>query len=194
MEGPFNFFFVDIFFFFFLTLSLSSFWTSRGHRCRPFFPPVLASIFIAHRVQQSHCSSIFHRVKIANSRSRAFRKSICSQEKVPTNALGEARTHETDLYQARGQPDTYATGATCKLPWCADKRPTESFPDIQNRRVSGPKKNKIKRSFHTFFGELLLNHVSKFQVLTPKIERCMAKFPPRSASEYKFTCIAGIHP
>ena len=28
--------------FFFLTLLLSSFWTSRGHRCRPFFPPVLA--------------------------------------------------------------------------------------------------------------------------------------------------------
>ena len=31
-----------------------------GPRCRPFFPPVLLpSIFIAHRVQQSHCSSIF---------------------------------------------------------------------------------------------------------------------------------------
>ena len=40
------------------------------------------------------------------SRSRAFRKSICAQEKVATNlyeyALGGARTHETDLYQARG--------------------------------------------------------------------------------------------
>ena len=29
----------------FLTLLLSSFWTSRGHRCRPFFPPVLAFSF-----------------------------------------------------------------------------------------------------------------------------------------------------
>ena len=42
----------------------------------------------------------------ANSRSRAFRKSICAQQKVPTilyeYALGGARTHETDLYQARG--------------------------------------------------------------------------------------------
>ena len=42
----------------------------------------------------------------ANSRSRAFRKSIYAQEKVPTNlyeyALGGIRTHETDLYQARG--------------------------------------------------------------------------------------------
>ena len=32
--------------------------------------------------------------------------SICAQEKVPTNlyayALGGARTHEIDLYQARG--------------------------------------------------------------------------------------------
>ena len=40
----------------------SSFCTSGGHRCRPFSPPVLAFNFIAHRVQQSHCSSIFHRV------------------------------------------------------------------------------------------------------------------------------------
>ena len=94
-----------IFFFFsFLTLLLPSFCTSRGHMCRPFSPPgSCLQFFIAHRVQQSHCSSIFHRV-IANSRSRAFRKSICAQEKVPTNlyehALGGARTHETDLYQA----------------------------------------------------------------------------------------------
>ena len=46
---------------------LSSFWKSRGHRCRPFSPPVLASIFIAHRVQQSHCSSIFHRVFLTHA-------------------------------------------------------------------------------------------------------------------------------
>ena len=32
--------------------------TSSGHRCR-LFPPVRAFIFIAHRVQHSHCSSIF---------------------------------------------------------------------------------------------------------------------------------------
>ena len=76
-------------------------------RCRPFSLRLLPSIFIAHtRVQQSHCSSIFHRV-FANLRSRAFRKSICAREKVPArifyeHALGGARTHETDLYQARG--------------------------------------------------------------------------------------------
>ena len=33
-------------------------WTSRGHWCRPFSPPVRAFIFIAHRVQHAHCSSI----------------------------------------------------------------------------------------------------------------------------------------
>ena len=44
---------------FFLTLILSSFWTSRGHRCCPFSPP--------HRVQQSHCSSIFHRVLLTHA-------------------------------------------------------------------------------------------------------------------------------
>ena len=36
--------------FYFCTLVLSSFWTGRGHRCSPFSPPVLASIFIAQRV------------------------------------------------------------------------------------------------------------------------------------------------
>ena len=49
-------------------------------------------------------------LSFANSRSRAFRKSICAQEKVPTNiyeyALGGIRSRETDLYQVRGQPDT----------------------------------------------------------------------------------------
>ena len=55
--------FPRVFFFFFFTLVLSSFWTSRGHRCRPLSPPrFMPSIFIAHRVQHSHCSSIFHRV------------------------------------------------------------------------------------------------------------------------------------
>ena len=57
-----NFFF---FFFLFQTLLLSSFWTSRGHRCRPLSPLALAFGFYrayVRRVQQSHCSSIFHRV------------------------------------------------------------------------------------------------------------------------------------
>ena len=95
------------FVFFFLTLLLSSFWTSRGHRCRPFPPPpVLAFMF--YRAYGSAIPLLvdFSSSSVANSRSRAFRKSNCAQEKVPTNlyeyALGGARTHETDLYQARG--------------------------------------------------------------------------------------------
>ena len=59
----------SILFFWFCTLLLSSFfWTIRGHRCRPFFPPrFLPSIFIPHRVQQSHCSSIYHRVLLTHA-------------------------------------------------------------------------------------------------------------------------------
>ena len=41
-SGGLRFFF---FFFFFRTHLLSSFWTSRGHGCRPFSPPVLAFNF-----------------------------------------------------------------------------------------------------------------------------------------------------
>ena len=57
-------------------------------------PRFLPSIFIAHRVQQSRC--------VANSRSRAFRKSICAQEKslrifTYEYALGRTRTHETEV-------------------------------------------------------------------------------------------------
>ena len=53
---------VDVYSFPFFTLLLSSFWTSRGHRRRPFPPPprLLPSMFIAHRVQQSRWPSIFH--------------------------------------------------------------------------------------------------------------------------------------
>ena len=66
------------FFFFFLSPHFSSpaelvrvlvyrqrptFWTSRGHRWLPFSPPVLAFIFIAHRVQSASplILTYFHR-------------------------------------------------------------------------------------------------------------------------------------
>ena len=88
---------------FFRTLLFSSFWTSRGHRCRPFSPPVLVFNFIAHRVQQSIPLLVHVSSSVAYSRSRVFRRSICAQQEVPNNyALGGIRTHETDLYQARG--------------------------------------------------------------------------------------------
>ena len=37
------------------------------HLYVPSTPPFLPSIFIAHRVQQSHCSSIFHRVLLPHA-------------------------------------------------------------------------------------------------------------------------------
>ena len=52
-----------VFLFFCFTLVPSSFWTKAvdtGEVPSPL--RFLPSIFIAHRVQQSHCSSIFHRV------------------------------------------------------------------------------------------------------------------------------------
>ena len=86
------------------TLVLSSFGTSHGHRCGPFSPPVLAFSF--HRASGSAIPLLDFSSSVAYSRPRAFRKSICAQEKVPTKvyeyALGGARIHETDPYQARG--------------------------------------------------------------------------------------------
>ena len=87
--------------------TLSSFWTSRGHRCRSFFPPVLAFVFFfAHRVRQSNCSSIFHRVVLLTRALALFRKSIRAREQVPrricTSVIsGGLELHETDQYQAR---------------------------------------------------------------------------------------------
>ena len=57
---------MNIFFlyFYFTHPLFFSFWTSRGwSQVSSFLPPrFLPSIFIAHRVQQSHCSSVFHQV------------------------------------------------------------------------------------------------------------------------------------
>ena len=101
------------FFFFFLTLLLSSFWTSRGHKgVVPSLPRFLPSIFIAHRVQQSHCSSscfkclLTQALALSASQSGHKKKSQRSYTSTSKYALGGARTYETDLYQARGQPDT----------------------------------------------------------------------------------------
>ena len=64
-------------------------------------PRFLPLIFIAHRVGSAVPPLVDFSSSVADSRSRAFRKSVCAQEKVPTNlyeyALGGARTHETDL-------------------------------------------------------------------------------------------------
>ena len=71
------------------------------------FPPPLVLAFKFYRAQGSAIPLLVDfSSSVVNSRSRAFRKSVYAQEKVPTNlyeyALGEIRAHETDLYQARG--------------------------------------------------------------------------------------------
>ena len=76
-------------------------YSCRGHRCRPFSPPVLAFNF--YRAQGSAIPLLVDfSSNVANSRSRALRKSICAQEKVPTNlceyGLERIRTHEKLTY------------------------------------------------------------------------------------------------
>ena len=67
----------------------------------PFFPPALTFNF--YHVSGSEIPLLvdFSSNAIANSRSRAFRKPICSQQKAPTNlyeyALGGTRTIYTRL-------------------------------------------------------------------------------------------------
>ena len=75
-----------LFYFILFTLLLSSLWTSRGHRCRPFPPPPGSCFQFLSRIGFSNPTARRFFVEcVANSRSRAFRKSICAQEKVPTN-------------------------------------------------------------------------------------------------------------
>ena len=71
----------------------------------PFPPRFSPSIFAAHRIQQSHCWSIFLWVWLTHALALSASQFV-TQEKVPRNllefALGGIRTHETDPYQARG--------------------------------------------------------------------------------------------
>ena len=96
----------ECFLFFIHSHLLSSFGTSRGHRCRPFFHPVFAfNFYSAYKVQQSHCSSILHGVLLTHALALSASQFV-RKRKVPTifyeYALEGIRTHETDLYQARG--------------------------------------------------------------------------------------------
>ena len=72
-------------YFFFHTRSLSSFWTSRGHRQQvsSLLSPGSCLQFFAHRVQQSHCSSIFHRLLLTHALALSASQSV--HERVPMN-------------------------------------------------------------------------------------------------------------
>ena len=75
----------------------------------PTYPWFLPSVFIAHRVQQSHCSSICYRVMLthalAPSASQFFHKKN-SLRVVTTMRSASLELTKTDQYQARGLPDT----------------------------------------------------------------------------------------
>ena len=70
----------------------------------------LPSFFIAHRVQQSHCASIFHRALLSHALALSASQYVHEKksQRIHTNksyALGGARTHETDLYIYQGLED-----------------------------------------------------------------------------------------
>ena len=122
--------FVLPFFFFLRTLLLSSLWvTGRGHRYTVvLLPPGSCLQFcIAKRVQQSHCSSIFHRVLLTHALALSASQFVCKKKStVCKYALGGIRTQETgharledNLIRHRGDrllplhlPDT-DTSTTC---------------------------------------------------------------------------------
>ena len=91
----------------------------------PSGPVRVPSVFVAHRVQHSHCSSIFIECYVANSRSRAVCGAICAQEKVTTNlyeyALVVTPTHA--IYQVCDATIYYCTliGEVCvQRAWSGD--------------------------------------------------------------------------
>ena len=75
----------------------------------PSSPRFLPSICIAHRVQQSHCLSLFCRVLLTHALA-LFASQFVHEKKSPriytSMHFGGFETHETDPYQARGSPDT----------------------------------------------------------------------------------------
>ena len=64
------------------------FWTTRGHRCLPFSPQLRSIISHIHRVHNVPNLQLLYASRFssnfANSRARASRSSIFTQEKAPT--------------------------------------------------------------------------------------------------------------
>ena len=88
------------------------FWTSRGHRCRPFFPPVVLPLILQFLSRIGFRNSSARRFFMECgqlARSRFPQLKLCTK-KSPHEftwvCTWGIRTHETDLYQARWYPDT----------------------------------------------------------------------------------------
>ena len=100
----------DTYFFFFFLLLLHFYFPASGQAVVtgvvPSSPRFLPSIIIAHRVQQSHCSSIFHRVllthALALSASQVVHKKKSQRIYTSMHSAGLQLTKLTYLCQARG--------------------------------------------------------------------------------------------
>ena len=69
----------------------------------PSSPRFLPPIFIAHRVQQSHCSSIFHRVLPTHALALSAKVNLCTPKKSPRVCTrGDSNSRNWPIYQARG--------------------------------------------------------------------------------------------
>ena len=98
-----------IFYFFIFLFSAHFYFPASGQAVDtgvvPSPPRFLPSIFIAHRVQQSHCSSIVHRMLLTHALALSASK-LVHKNKPHDNLyefeLGGIRTHEINQYQARG--------------------------------------------------------------------------------------------
>ena len=90
----------------FFTLLLSSFWTSRGHRCRPFSPPCSSLHFFSRIGFSNPPSRRVFKSSLSNSRSPAFRKLICDQKKslLFYKSMHSEGLDLTNLTCTRGQP------------------------------------------------------------------------------------------
>ena len=95
------------------------------HRCRPFPPRFLPLLLITHRVQQSHCSSIIHRVllthALALSASQFVRKMRSLRIYTSVHSGGLELTKPTytrledNLIRHRGDRHMVAGGATLQI-------------------------------------------------------------------------------
>ena len=114
-------------FFFFHTLLLSSFWTSHDHRCRPFSPRLSPSNNIAHKVQQSRCSSIFHRVLPTHALARGPQVNLFTRKSpygfIQVCIRGDSNSQNWPIIPG-SRIIRYVTGATMHQTHCA------SFPSM----------------------------------------------------------------
>ena len=100
-------------FYLFVSLLLSSLWTSCGLRCRPFYPPVRAFSFDREYVGFSIPTASRFSSNVANPRSRAWRESIRAPAKVPTNLCDTSmRSGGLELTQLMPSTSTHRQSTT----------------------------------------------------------------------------------